>query len=48
MRAAVSWISINLGWFYVVIITLVVAFVLWVVFSKEGSIRLGPDHARPQ
>ncbi|MDO5745706.1 MAG: choline BCCT transporter BetT [Micrococcaceae bacterium] len=48
MRTAVSWISINLGWFYVVTITLVVAFVLWVAFSKEGSVRLGPDHSRPQ
>ena len=48
MRAAVSWISINLGWFYVVTVTLVVLFVLWVAFSKEGSVRLGPDHSRPQ
>ena len=48
MQAAVSWISTNLGWYYVVTVTLVVLFVLWVAFSKEGSVRLGPDHSRPQ
>ncbi|GAA1495105.1 choline BCCT transporter BetT [Paeniglutamicibacter kerguelensis] len=48
MRTAVSWISTNLGWFYVLTVTLVVLFVLWVAFSKEGSVRLGPDHSRPQ
>lgn len=48
MQAAVTWISTNLGWFYVVTITLVILFVLWVAFSKEGGVRLGPDHSRPQ
>ncbi|MFI8411085.1 choline BCCT transporter BetT [Paeniglutamicibacter gangotriensis] len=48
MQTAVSWISTNLGWYYVVTVTLVVLFVLWVAFSKEGSVRLGPDHSRPQ
>lgn len=48
MSSAVSWIATNLGWYYVVTVTLVVLFVLWVAFSKEGSVRLGPDHSRPQ
>ncbi len=48
MAGAVAWISTNLGWFYVVTVTLVVLFVLWVALSKEGSVRLGPDHSRPQ
>ncbi len=48
MQAAVTWISTNLGWFYVLTITLVILFVLWVAFSKEGGVRLGPDHSRPQ
>src|SRR6185312_438507 len=48
MLTAVTWISTNLGWFYVVTVTLVILFVLWVAFSKEGSVRLGPDHSRPQ
>lgn len=48
MRGVVGWIATNLGWFYVLTVTLVILFVLWVAFSKEGSVRLGPDHSRPQ
>ena len=48
MANTVAWISTNLGWYYVLTVTLVVLFVLWVAFSKEGSVRLGPDHSRPQ
>ena len=48
MKSAVDWIAENLGWFYVVTVTVVIGFVLWVAFSKEGSVRLGPDHSRPQ
>ncbi len=48
MLTAVTWISTNVGWVYVLTITLVILFVLWVALSKEGSVRLGPDHSRPQ
>ncbi|WP_209374084.1 choline BCCT transporter BetT [Brevibacterium renqingii] len=48
MKMAVDWIAENLGWFYVVTVTVVIGFVLWVALSKEGSVRLGPDHSRPQ
>jgi choline/glycine/proline betaine transport protein len=48
MRTMVAWIAENLGWFYVLTITVVIGFVLWVALSKEGSVRLGPDHSRPQ
>ncbi len=44
MLTAVTWISTNVGWVYVLTITLVILFVLWVALSKEGSVRLGPDH----
>ncbi|MGE7199676.1 choline BCCT transporter BetT [Brevundimonas naejangsanensis] len=48
MKAVVGWISTNLGWYYVLTVTIVVGFVLWVAFSKEGDVRLGPDQSRPQ
>ncbi|MCI2809157.1 choline BCCT transporter BetT [Eoetvoesiella caeni] len=48
MKATVDWIATNLGWYYVLTMTLVIGFVLWVAFSKEGDVRLGPDHSRPQ
>jgi len=48
MAAVVAWISQQLGWYYVLTIAVVIGFVLWVALSKEGSVRLGPDHSRPQ
>ncbi|CEA00564.1 choline/carnitine/betaine transporter [Pseudomonas saudimassiliensis] len=48
MKSTVDWIALNLGWYYVVTVTLVIGFVLWVALSKEGNVRLGPDHSRPQ
>ncbi|MGP6173968.1 choline BCCT transporter BetT [Corynebacterium sp. A21] len=48
MQTIVSWIGNNLGWFYVLTVTVVICFVIWVAFSKEGNVRLGPDHSRPQ
>lgn len=48
MKSTVGWIASSLGWYYVITMTLVIGFVLWVAFSKEGSVRLGPDHSRPQ
>ena len=48
MQSTVSWIASSLGWYYVVTMTLVIGFVLWVALSKEGDVRLGPDHSRPQ
>ncbi|MFD1506214.1 BCCT family transporter [Georgenia yuyongxinii] len=48
MKDLVQKIATNLGWFYVVTVVLVILFVLWVAFSKEGRVRLGPDHSRPQ
>ena len=48
MKATVDWIALSLGWYYVLTMTLVIGFVLWVALSKEGNVRLGPDHSRPQ
>ncbi|MGY5764034.1 choline BCCT transporter BetT [Brachybacterium sp. DNPG3] len=48
MLAVVTWISQDLGWFYVVTVSLVILFVLWVALSPEGRVRLGPDHSRPE
>ncbi len=48
MKMAVDWIATNLGWYYVLTMTLVIGFVIWVALSKEGDVRLGPDHSRPQ
>lgn len=48
MKLTVDWIAINLGWYYVITVTFVIGFVLWVALSKAGDVRLGPDQSRPQ
>jgi choline/glycine/proline betaine transport protein len=48
INAVVGWIATNLGWFYVLTATVVTVFVLVVAFSREGSIKMGPDHSKPQ
>ena len=48
MKLAVDWIATNLGWYYVLTMALVIGFVVWVAFSREGSVRLGPDDSRPE
>ncbi len=48
MSRSVDWIATNLGWYYVLTMALVSGFVLWVALSREGDVRLGPDHSRPR
>ncbi len=36
------------GWFYVLLTTAVLVFVLYLAISRFGSIKLGPDHSKPQ
>jgi choline/glycine/proline betaine transport protein len=46
--ATAGWISANLGWLYILIVTLFVIFVVVIGFSRYGKLRLGPDDARPE
>jgi len=46
--SVVTWVSTNLGWYYFLIVTLVVIFVVGTAVSRVGKTRLGPDHSRPQ
>lgn len=48
MADVVGWLAADLGWVYVVTVASVILFILYVAFSREGSVRLGPDHSRPQ
>lgn len=48
METIVGWVGTNLGWVYVVTVTVVIGFVIWVAASPEGKVRMGPDHSRPQ
>ncbi|MEV1294823.1 choline BCCT transporter BetT [Pseudonocardia sp. NPDC049635] len=43
----VGVIASSFGWFYILVASLVLVFVLFLALSPYGSIRLGPDHSRP-
>lgn len=44
----VGWVSTNMGWYYFLIVTAVVVFVVVTAMSKVGKTKLGPDHSKPQ
>ncbi|NLU81419.1 choline BCCT transporter BetT [Rhodococcus sp. HNM0569] len=46
--AVVEWISGAFGWWYFVIATLIVVFVVFLAVSRYGKVRLGPDQSRPR
>ncbi len=37
----------HMGWFYVISMTGFLVFAVWLLFSRFGKIRLGPDDSRP-
>jgi choline/glycine/proline betaine transport protein len=43
-----EWIFINLNWVYVWSVTIFVIFLLFLIFSKYGSIRLGDHDVEPE
>ncbi|MGY5883866.1 BCCT family transporter [Modestobacter lacusdianchii] len=45
---ALGWIEGNLGWFFVLLASAVVVFVLWLAASAYGRIPLGGDGERPE
>lgn len=44
----VGRVGTGFGWFYVALATAIVVFVIFLGVSRYGSIRLGPDHSRPE
>ncbi|EOM78249.1 BCCT family glycine betaine transporter [Rhodococcus rhodnii LMG 5362] len=46
--SVVEWISSAFGWWYFLVATLIVVFVLFIALSRYGTIRLGPDQSRPR
>ncbi|WP_445155990.1 choline BCCT transporter BetT [Arthrobacter sp. Hor0625] len=44
----VGWVSTNMGWYYFLIVTAALVFVLVAALSRVGKTKLGPDHSKPQ
>ncbi len=48
LASAVEQVTTGFGWFYVLLATVILLFVLFLGVSRYGSVRLGPDHSRPE
>jgi choline/glycine/proline betaine transport protein len=46
--AVVGWTSEWFGWFYILLSTAILIFVIFVAGSRLGRTRLGPEHSRPE
>jgi choline/glycine/proline betaine transport protein len=44
----VGKVTVWAGWFYILLATAILVFVIGLAISRYGNIRLGPDHSRPQ
>ncbi|WP_083264516.1 BCCT family transporter [Pseudohongiella acticola] len=42
-----TWINTKAGWFYMLVVTGFLVFVVWLALSRFGSIKLGPDDSAP-
>eukprot|EP01134_Creolimax_fragrantissima_P006631 CFRG6631T1 len=47
-KSALTWIGVNLGWFYVLTLALTVLVMIYLVFSRYGDIVLGDDDDIPE
>ncbi|PXY19719.1 high-affinity choline transporter BetT [Prauserella muralis] len=43
----VGWISNGFGWYYFLAATLFLVFVVFVAVSRYGTVKLGPQHSKP-
>jgi choline/glycine/proline betaine transport protein len=44
----VDKVTTGFGWFYILLATAILVFVLYLGASRHGHVRLGPDHSRPE
>ncbi|PIK15661.1 BCCT family transporter [Halobacteriovorax sp. JY17] len=42
------WLITNTSWVYVLSVGIILFFSLWLMFSRMGDIKLGPDHSEPE
>lgn len=45
--AVQGWIVSNAGWFYILVVALILITVIFCMVSRYGDIKLGPDHSEP-
>jgi choline/glycine/proline betaine transport protein len=48
LESVVGWVSTWFGWYYIALTTAVLVFVIFLGVSRYGSVRLGPEHSKPE
>lgn len=48
MTTAMNWVAESVGWSYLVVTLGCIALLIYIAFSRFGTIRLGADDARPE
>nr|WP_232422497.1 BCCT family transporter [Bacteriovorax sp. DB6_IX] len=43
-----GWLITNTSWIYILSVGAIMIFSLWLMISRMGDIRLGPDHSEPE
>ncbi|ABX48749.1 BCCT family transporter [Shewanella sp. SP1S1-7] len=46
-RSIQSWIEVKAGWLYILSVAFFLIFIIFVMVSRFGDIKLGPDHSVP-
>ena len=46
-KSAQSWFELKAGWLYILGVAIFLIFIIFVMVSRFGDIKLGPDHAEP-
>ena len=41
-------ICVNFGWYYLLLVNIMIGFLVWLIFSKYGKLRLGNPEDRPE
>lgn len=48
LGSVVAWATDWFGWYYILLATVILVFVIFLALSRHGSTRLGPEHSRPE
>lgn len=43
-----DWITSTLSWYYISVVSVILIFVIWLMFSRYGDIKLGDEDERPE
>ncbi|MFC2947488.1 BCCT family transporter [Virgibacillus sediminis] len=46
--AVTGFISVRFGWYYLLIVVLMLAFCIYISFSRYGRVKLGKEHDKPE